>query len=156
MEHNTYSHKKKRKTLKKQLKGYKNKDGSQKENSIERKVRLFLENEGLYYIREYGITYNKKYKSYDFCITDGLNYFFLIEADGDFWHKTEGELNKIQKKNKKNDLLKDKIASEMGIPLIRLKESEIKYQMENVKQKIYEEIERQKKAQSQPQLDLHV
>jgi hypothetical protein len=146
MEHKTYSNKKKRKTLKKQLKSYKNKDGSQKENSLERKMRLFLENEGIYYIQEYGITYNKKYKSYDFCITDGLNYFFLCEVDGSFWHsdKPLSEMNKIQKKNHRNDLLKDKIAKEMGIPLLRIREDEIKYQMENIRKRIYDEINRQK------------
>lgn len=127
-----------------------------KETSIEKKVRQFLTEEGLFFIQEYGINYVKKkkkfYKVYDFYVSGinekGNKYDFLIENDGNYWHGTDylegkipySKLTKIQKSNIKNDKLKNKIAKDLGLPLLRLKEKDIKSNFNYVKEQIYKYI----------------
>lgn len=142
-QHKTYTRKSKKRTIKKALKSYIDEEtGERKESSIECKVRLFLENSNIPHQSEKFIQYKNKWKCYDFLITDGLNYTFLIECDGDFWHDPEGT-HKIQKKNIRNDKLKNKIAKQLGIPLLRFTESEINFNFKNVKEQIENEILRQ-------------
>lgn len=141
--HKVYSRTKKR-TIKTALKSYENSDGTRKESSIECKIRLHLEKQNIPFVQEKYINHNGKWKSYDFLISDGLNYTFFVECDGDFWHDPNGT-HKIQKKNIRNDKLKDKIAKHIGIPLLRFSESEIKFQFESIIKKIQEEIDRQTK-----------
>lgn len=127
-----------------------------KESSIEKKIREFLQEEGIFAIREWRI--NKKFnkieyfKVYDFYVSGinekGRQFDFLIEADGGYWHGNDylegkipySKLTKIQKKNIKNDKLKNKLAKDAGLPLLRLKEKDIKYNFEEVKKQIYDLI----------------
>jgi len=59
---------------------------------------------------------------------------FCIECDGSYWHAEayqEGdqkysELTKIQKKNLRNDKFKNMMMHELGIPLLRFSETDIK------------------------------
>jgi len=153
--HKSYSKKKKREKLKKQLALYKDEDGKQKESSIERKVREILEKAGIYFVQEKYLQWKGKWKAFDFYITDGLSYNILVECDGYFHgldrhgNKIQAyKLNSIQKKNIKNDKFKDDMATAFGIPLLRFKENEIKNQPEKIKKVILEEIERQKRINS--------
>lgn len=139
---------KRKRKAKRTLDQYKNHNGGQKENHIEKKFRIFLEENGIYFIQEYPIKHTLKntkkelYKVYDFYITDGVTYSFLVELDGDYFHAknyqegTTNRLTYIQKKNLRNDKKKDRIAKEIGIPLIRFFESDIKYRFDDVKETI--------------------
>ncbi len=117
--------------------------GKHKESDIEKILRIWLQESGIPFVQEKFVNYKGKWKSYDFLITDGLNYTFLLEADGDYWHDPNGK-SKLQKKNVRNDKLKNKIAKEMGIPLLRFPETEIKNAFKSVAEKILKEIERQR------------
>ena len=129
----------------KTLASYRNPDGSQKENSIEKKIRLLLDSMGLYYTQEKKFTYKGKTKVFDFYITNGIT-CLCIEADGDYWHARayqEGEqkyseLTKIQKKNLRNDKFKTLMMQELGIPLLRFSEKDIKTNINLIKDKILE------------------
>ncbi len=116
-----------------------------KETSIEKKVRLFLEDNGLYFVQEKGVYVDGTYKVYDFMVTDGREYCFLIETDGKYFHpeKYSKTLTKMQKRNYRNDRKKDKLAKRIGIPLLRLKESDIKFNFKKVEHAITDEIKRQ-------------
>ena len=138
--------KKKKKAIK-VLKSYQN-----KETSIEKKIREFLENEGIFFKQEYGVECyvkeKRRYKVYDFYVSGtnakGSIYHFLIEADGDYWHgsaylegdKPYSKLTKIQKSNIRNDKLKTNIAKQIGLPLLRFKEKDIKFNFDKVKDDI--------------------
>lgn len=134
--------KKKYKKIKKQLQLYTLPNGTHLESSIERKVRELLEHEGIPYVQEKKLQYKNKWKSFDFYVSDGVNYSFLIECDGDFWHNENGK-TPIQKKNIRNDKFKNELAEHFGIPLLRFKEHEIKNNIQKIKNKIKEEIQRQ-------------
>lgn len=141
----------KRKRIKKYLKKFYTEDGQKKETSIEKKVRKYLENSGIPFEPEKFIKHKNKWKCYDFFVSDGVNYTFLIECDGWFhgWDKNgeeipDSKLCKIQRKNKRNDRVKDNIAKELGIPLIRLKENDIKWNFKKITHKIRNEIKKQK------------
>jgi very-short-patch-repair endonuclease len=74
-------------------------------------------------------------KIYDFYIID---FNLLIEVDGDYWHANpaiylEGDHNKTQKRNVKNDRFKDILASGRGFGLIRIWESDLKNDYAGVK-----------------------
>ena len=83
-----------------------------------------------------------------------MNYHILCEVDGSFWHAAdylEGKqsydsLTPIQKKNLRNDKFKDKLAKHIGIPLIRIKENDIKINTQKIIDIIEEEIKRQTKS----------
>jgi len=152
--------KQRKKNALKMLEHYKTNTGKQQENSIEKKVRLYLETIGIYFIPEYGIQHKFKkakktyYKVYDFYVVGNLNdlpFSFFIECDGTYYHsedyyegkKVYNELTYVQKKNVRNDKLKNKIAKDIGIPLLRLKEKDIKYNFDVIIEQIQNEIKRQ-------------
>lgn len=75
---------------------------------------------------EYKYAFELCGKIYDFFIPKNN---LLVEIDGIYWHGKGlkiNELNPIQRKCRKNDLLKNKIARENGYNLIRIWEGEIK------------------------------
>lgn len=79
---------------------------------------------------------------YDFCIPE---HRILIEVDGDYFHghpdKYEKEdLNNLQKKIKKNDLLKDVMASGSNYTLLRFWECDIHDDVEAVRKAIIKQI----------------
>jgi len=80
-------------------------------------------------LNEFKINYEQSYylckKIYDFYLP---KYNILIEIDGIYWHGKDLkdiELNETQSKNRKNDKLKNKIAKENNMKLLRFWEGEI-------------------------------
>jgi very-short-patch-repair endonuclease len=98
------------------------------------------------YLDEWSIKYERQQsignKVFDFQIK---NTNIIIEVDGDFWHCNpklwpEGPAFQCQADAVLNDRVKDLILKEKGFRLIRLWESDIKKNIEEVKQKILKEI----------------
>jgi len=142
--------KERRKKLESILSKYRNKDGTRKESSIEKKVRKFLENNGIPHVPEYKIQLpGQKARYFDFYIELGADCKFIAETDGNFFHAYEykegdvpyNKLRKVQKKNIQNDKRKNKIAKAAGIPILRFWESDIKNAFcKKVAERIYNEI----------------
>lgn len=139
----TYSSKKKPSKKEKAIKNinsFRDANGIKRESDIERMTRLLLEQLNMVYVQEYAVLHvspkDKKmyYKVYDFYVSNGKDYEFFIEVDSTYWHGleyTEGtakykSLSKIQKRNIKNDKLKNRIAKEKGITLLRIKDKDLK------------------------------
>jgi len=79
---------------------------------------------------------------YDFCIPE---YRILIEVDGDYYHGhpdkyAKEDLNHLQKKIKKNDIVKNMTASGFNYKLLRFWECDINEDIEKVKERIVEYI----------------
>jgi very-short-patch-repair endonuclease len=82
------------------------------------------------------------FKIYDFFVPQAN---LLIEVDGDYFHAnpevyTEGDLNSMQKRNMKNDVFKDTLASGRGYSLTRVWESDLANKYEEVKNSIKKQI----------------
>ncbi len=80
---------------------------------------------------------------YDFHLPE---YRILIEVDGDYYHGhpdkyDKEDLNGLQKKIKRNDLLKDQLARGMNYVLLRFWECDINQNMAMVKKIIQEQID---------------
>ncbi len=150
----TYKHNIKKKKAKAKLrKAFFNEDGTRIETGIEKKVRLILDKMGIFYKQEFFIEYKpKKWKCYDFLLTDDLNYTILVECDGGYFHagihelKNKEDLNYMQKKNLKNDKLKNRIAIKKGIPLLRFVEADINSNPKMIREAIEQEIKKQTKT----------
>ena len=74
-------------------------------------------------------------KIFDFYLPD---YNLICEVDGDYFHSNpsvyqEHQLNGMQKKNKRNDLFKNALASTMGYGMFRVWEKDLKENLEEVK-----------------------
>ena len=81
---------------------------------------------------------------YDFYLPD---HNILVEIDGDYFHGnpkvySEGDLNHMQIKNKKNDLYKDNLAKGLGYGLERIWEKDINEKYRTV----WKRFEKYKKA----------
>lgn len=93
-----------------------------------------LESLQIKYIHQYQIAS----KIFDFYLPE---YRLLIEVDGDYWHgNTKGKLNEMQKKNIKNDKLKNRIASFHKYNLIRFSEGDIHKNLRMIKLKLTTKI----------------
>ena len=133
------------------LKQYRNKDGTKVETEPERLMKVILRNLGVSFTSEHPITHGKHYRVYDFYCYSMDEYCFMVETDGDYWHAKEfytedkplSKLHKVQKRNIRNDKLKNKIAKELGIPLLRFWESDIKKNPEMVAERIRTELLKQ-------------
>lgn len=81
----------------------------------------FKEN-NIEYFYDYPVVYETLKKRYDFYLPE---FNLLVEFDGEYWHKQSLEEcdYEWQKANFKNDLLKNKIAKELGYKLVRIKGS---------------------------------
>jgi G:T-mismatch repair DNA endonuclease (very short patch repair protein) len=102
------------------------------------------------YKKEYKLSHKERVKSYDFCIyeykqaSEEFNWRILIEIHGDYWHsfdffnktKKSFQLTKIQKRNLRNDILKNTIAKNYKIPIIYIWEHELKNDLDLVRNKI--------------------
>lgn len=124
---------------------FSNKDGTHKESSIEKKVRLFLDSAGIFYVQEKYLTWNNHSRAFDFYITDGSNYTFVVECHGDYFHYNEesGDMvPKHQQKSWRNDVLKKQICKELGIPLLTFFEHTIKDEFDVVKKTILDRIKK--------------
>ena len=87
--------------------------------NLERKYYLMLKDLNVFYVAQYPM--GGRY--YDAFLPDQN---ILLEFDGSFWHKEKLEDCKydFQKKNMKVDKLKNKMAKEKGMKIIRIKENE--------------------------------
>jgi len=149
-----YSTKKRKpkKQVRTMLKQYRNKDGTKVETKPERDTKVILRSLGINFTPEHPIKHGKYYRVYDFYCYSPDEYCFLLECDGDFWHakqyytedKPLSKLHKVQRKNIRNDKLKTRIAKELGIPLLRFWESDLKNNPNKCKEEIQTLIEKQK------------
>ena len=96
-----------------------------KMNGPEKIVADTLDEAGIPYHFQYFIVENGICKSYDFKIKGKP---LIIEVDGDFWHGNPCQSNHYDKVDcvRENDNIKDEIAKNRGISVIRLWESDIK------------------------------
>ena len=73
-----------------------------------------------------------KFHRFDFV---SQKFKIAIETDGDYWHsnpKIYTQLDEVQKHNKKNDKVKNKLINENDYLLLRFWESDINKDMENI------------------------
>lgn len=98
------------------------------------------------FLDKLGVKYERQFEAkdigrfYDFFLPDEN---LLIEVDGSYFHSeglTVEEMNPMQKKNKRVDLIKDQWALLHGIPLLRIWESEINKDPDSVMKKLQEKI----------------
>lgn len=93
-----------------------------KDTSIEKLVQTILFENDIDFIKHHLIG------GYEFDLyLPKLN--VLIECDGDYWHGKDlkdDELNESQQRSRENDLIKNKLAKESNIILLRFWESDIK------------------------------
>lgn len=93
---------------------------------IEKVIQKLLIKHEIRFKQQFRIYFNgRKFKQYDFYLPEKN---VLIEADGDYWHgnpKIYKTLNETQILNKENDFLKEKLAKERQISLMRYWESDI-------------------------------
>ena len=78
------------------------------------------------------------FKEYDFLL---VNTKILIEVDGDYWHGNQNifnELSDFQKSVQINDEIKEKFANTKGYDVVRFWGSDIKKNIDDVKNKIKE------------------
>ena len=96
-----------------------------KMNKLERLVANELDKNGIKYTFQYFIVKNGVCKSYDFKIK---NKPLILEVDGDFWHGNPNTTNHYDGslEIQTNDKLKSAMASERGITVMRLWESDVK------------------------------
>jgi len=148
---------KKKRKLKKILSSYKEVNKTtgkiqQKETKIELYIKKMLEKNNISYIQEKAVAFGRYKKKYDFlCYDEDQKFYFFIEADGSFWHardfhdkkKPWSKLAAVQKKNVRNDKLKDAIAEKLKVPLLRFWEEDIKFAPIKVEKMIIDEVTRQ-------------
>lgn len=120
-----------------------------KETRIEKRMRFMLSLLKIDFIPEKDIRFGKFTRYYDFyCYNLEEGWKFVIECHGDYYHAAnyhEGttaysKLYKQQRKNIKNDQLKEKILNELKIPLLVFWETEILKQPRVVIKKIKDYI----------------
>lgn len=110
---------------------------------------------GSEYLDKLGVKYVYQYKAesigryYDYMLFGNEkwpNKKCAIEIDGSYWHGDprlyeEDELNRVQKKARKVDALKDKWCSRNGIMMIRVPEYDINHDPEGVMKMLREKLE---------------
>jgi len=106
-------------------------------SKIEKIFGIFLENLGF----NIEIQFRISYKFYDFKIKDKK---ILIEFQGSYYHGDpkiyeEHELNSMQKKNKKNDEFKRKLAQSNGYKLLEVWEEEFNSNPNKIKEYLLKE-----------------
>lgn len=129
------------------LESYVNDDGTRKQTSIEARFEKMLLSMGLYFDREYRVTLDGKTRFYDFRVTNGV-WAFLAEIDGEYWHAQKykdgktpySKLSRLQRRNLRNDKLKDCFAKRLGVPLLRFTEDEVKRNISGAAAKVAAEI----------------
>ncbi len=94
-------------------------------NKLEKMVADELNKAGVAYRFQFFIVEHGICKSYDFKIKGKP---LIIEVDGDFWHGNPAQKNHYEKVDKvrRNDALKNEMATRRGYQVIRLWESDIK------------------------------
>lgn len=85
-------------------------------------------------------------KIFDFYLPD---YNLICEVDGDYFHSNpsvyqEHQLNGMQKKNRRNDLYKNALASTMGYGMFRVWEKDLNEKLDEVRQRLKAIIDERK------------
>lgn len=96
-----------------------------RDSSIEKRIESILLQQQIEFVHPYYLEVEQDIRAFDFYLP---NYDVLIEADGDYWHANPEmfeSLNRSQSKSKKNDEMKNKMAKDAGIILLRFWETEI-------------------------------
>lgn len=97
----------------------------QKQDTLpERLFEDILKTKEIMYIKQYSFL-NSKF-IYDFYLPEKN---LLVEIDGDYWHGNPRKfriLDKVQKHNNRNDVIKTKLAVEKNTKLVRIWEYDIK------------------------------
>lgn len=113
---------------------FKNGKRIHKETRIERRMRFMLKLLNIDFVPEKEIKFDKFTRYYDFfCFDTERKWRFVIECHGDYFHAAEyhegdlkfGKLRKVQKRNVKNDQLKQMILNKLNIPLLVFWEKQI-------------------------------
>lgn len=158
------------KTLKKFFKRESDGSYSKRESKVERETRLILDSLGFPYHQEFNIKYKKHNKFYDFFVfSEDKTIAFIVECHS-YWHypdrlpdyqklieiqneksgkkkRVKKKPTKTQKKNMRNDKLKEKMAKVLGIPLIVVWEHELENYPKVAIKRIKEEWLRQENSQ---------
>jgi very-short-patch-repair endonuclease len=113
---------------------------TKKPTKIEIKIETFLKENCLIYIK------NKRFENFifDFYLID---YNFVIECDGDYWHANpyfyyDKVLTDAQNKNVERDKRKNELLKSNKIDFIRLWEHDIKHNFEKIKEKIWLKLQK--------------
>ena len=101
--------------------------------SLEQRVADLLDELNIEYERELPLRYQAGYRYYDFHL---FEHGILIEADGSYYHDTQGKASFVIMMAKKNDAIKNWLAKKEGFQLLRIKEDELKEGYDGVKEKI--------------------
>lgn len=111
----------------------------------EKETQNILEELGVKYEIEKPLQFKNGWKYYDIFLEE---YGILIEVDGDYWHGNTMSKDKnsimIQIKNKQNDAIKNFVAKSNNYDILRIKESDLKDNKDNVKKVIIEQINKRK------------
>lgn len=91
-----------------------------KRTTPEIKAAELLTELGIKYREQWHVPYMATWRMFDFYLPE-LN--ILLEIDGTYWHAkgvAEDKLNATQRKNKKNDNIKNELAKSKGYTLVRI------------------------------------
>jgi G:T-mismatch repair DNA endonuclease (very short patch repair protein) len=104
-------------------------------NKLEKRVADYLDGLGIDYTFQFFINVDGVCKSYDFKIK---NSNIILEIHGDYWHGGSGVMEHVFNVNEtiENDKLKQKIASDRGYDVVVIWESEIKENIDIVKERL--------------------
>jgi G:T-mismatch repair DNA endonuclease (very short patch repair protein) len=104
-------------------------------NKLEKLVAEYLDGLGIKYTFQFFINSNGICKSYDFKLK---NSNLILEVHGDYWHGGKGVERHVFNVNEtiENDKLKKKIANDMGYEVVVVWESELKENIDIIKDKI--------------------
>jgi G:T-mismatch repair DNA endonuclease (very short patch repair protein) len=104
-------------------------------NKLEKRVADYLDGFGIDYTFQFFINADGVCKSYDFKIK---NSNIILEIHGDYWHGGSGVMEHVFNVNEtiENDKLKQKIASDRGYDVVVIWESEIKENIDIVKERL--------------------
>jgi G:T-mismatch repair DNA endonuclease (very short patch repair protein) len=104
-------------------------------NKLEKRVADYLDGLGIDYTFQFFINADGVCKSYDFKIK---NSNIILEIHGDYWHGGSGVREHVFNVNEtiENDKLKQKIASDRGYDVVVIWESEIKENIDIVKERL--------------------
>lgn len=105
-------------------------------NKLERRVGDYLDELGIKYTFQFFINIDGVCKSYDFRIKDTNT---ILEIHGDYWHGGDGVNTHVFNVNEtiENDKLKQKMARERGFEVVVIWESEIKRNIDIIKERLH-------------------
>lgn len=123
-------------------------------SSIEVTFEKILQEIGVLYKTQWRVPHKKSSKVYDFLIFENNQYDetlwrFAVEVHGDFFHswdfhcsrKPKEKLFKIQRKNLRNDSVKEKLLKSLEVPLLVYWEHDLKNKKKEIKESVLKVIQ---------------